>query len=432
MAVQQQDSTVTRRYFYSIKDISIGGRCECNGHADKCVPQYPGSTKLVCQCKHNTCGDSCDMCCPGFEQKKWLAAVPRNPHRCEACNCHGHSDQCVYDPVVDERQLSIDVDGEFSGGGVCQNCRHNTAGINCELCTEGFYRPDGVDATDPQGCVACQCESDYTIGSCEPKTGKCYCKPEYDGEKCDRCAPGYFDYPECKKCDCFYNGTSAGDCFPTAIGNQDILEIDDFKMAGGNDFDSDFSSVIENGFSGGKDKSAPEFNNNEFKNKDVQFKSCNCKENFSGPLCNQCADGFFNFPNCESCQCQGDGIEDTNTCDIVTGSCACRQGYVGEKCDSCDVGYFNYPLCQPCACSNVGTTGDVCDVKTGECYCDSTYDGDRCDRCQPGFWGFPSCTQCECNGHGAIDDICDAQTGQCNCHEGYRVILLKCHFVGKK
>lgn len=26
----------SRRYFYSIKDISIGGRCVCNGHADDC------------------------------------------------------------------------------------------------------------------------------------------------------------------------------------------------------------------------------------------------------------------------------------------------------------------------------------------------------------------------------------------------------------
>lgn len=29
-------SHTNRRYFYSIKDISIGGRCVCNGHADAC------------------------------------------------------------------------------------------------------------------------------------------------------------------------------------------------------------------------------------------------------------------------------------------------------------------------------------------------------------------------------------------------------------
>ncbi|XP_069975556.1 laminin subunit alpha-1-like [Penaeus vannamei] len=33
----QSDASVTKRYFYSIKDISIGGRCVCHGHADNCV-----------------------------------------------------------------------------------------------------------------------------------------------------------------------------------------------------------------------------------------------------------------------------------------------------------------------------------------------------------------------------------------------------------
>jgi laminin alpha 1/2 len=31
------DASVTRRLFYSIKDISIGGQCVCSGHASKCV-----------------------------------------------------------------------------------------------------------------------------------------------------------------------------------------------------------------------------------------------------------------------------------------------------------------------------------------------------------------------------------------------------------
>ena len=33
MGIMENDESVTRRYFYSIKDISIGGRCDCNGHA---------------------------------------------------------------------------------------------------------------------------------------------------------------------------------------------------------------------------------------------------------------------------------------------------------------------------------------------------------------------------------------------------------------
>ncbi|XP_026306284.1 laminin subunit alpha-5-like, partial [Piliocolobus tephrosceles] len=36
-----RDPTVTRRYYYSIKDISIGGRCVCHGHADACDAKDP-------------------------------------------------------------------------------------------------------------------------------------------------------------------------------------------------------------------------------------------------------------------------------------------------------------------------------------------------------------------------------------------------------
>lgn len=60
------------QYFYSIKDISIGGRCMCNGHADTCdIPDPVDPNKLQCRCQHNTCGPQCEQCCPGYEQKKW-------------------------------------------------------------------------------------------------------------------------------------------------------------------------------------------------------------------------------------------------------------------------------------------------------------------------------------------------------------------------
>ncbi|CAI9574103.1 unnamed protein product, partial [Staurois parvus] len=41
MGKAQGDPTVTRRYYYSIKDISIGGRCVCNGHAEVCNAKDP-------------------------------------------------------------------------------------------------------------------------------------------------------------------------------------------------------------------------------------------------------------------------------------------------------------------------------------------------------------------------------------------------------
>ena len=72
------------QYYYSIKDISIGGRCVCNGHADTCdrPPEVHGY-QLICSCVHNTCGDQCDHCCEGFVQKRWRRARVDYPFVCE-------------------------------------------------------------------------------------------------------------------------------------------------------------------------------------------------------------------------------------------------------------------------------------------------------------------------------------------------------------
>ena len=45
------------------------------------------------------------------------------------CQCYGHADSCIYDENVAAAGGSIDMTGQLSGGGVCQNCRDNTAGI---------------------------------------------------------------------------------------------------------------------------------------------------------------------------------------------------------------------------------------------------------------------------------------------------------------
>ncbi|XP_038550957.1 laminin subunit alpha-5-like [Micropterus salmoides] len=79
-----RDPTVTRRYYYSIKDISIGGRCVCNGHAEACNAEDPNDPyKLLCDCQHNTCGVSCDQCCPGYNQLPWRPATTYSANECE-------------------------------------------------------------------------------------------------------------------------------------------------------------------------------------------------------------------------------------------------------------------------------------------------------------------------------------------------------------
>ncbi|KAM6217519.1 laminin subunit alpha-3-like [Rhynchocyon petersi] len=148
----QRDPTVTRRYYYSIKDISIGGRCVCNGHAEVCQASNP--EKLFrCDCQHHTCGETCDRCCKGYNQKRWWPATSEQTNECEACNCHGHAVDCYYDADVEKQRASLNMQGIYAGGGVCVNCQHNTAGVNCEMCAKGYYRPHGVPVDAPQGCI---------------------------------------------------------------------------------------------------------------------------------------------------------------------------------------------------------------------------------------------------------------------------------------
>uniref|UniRef100_A0A915BZF8 Laminin-like protein epi-1 n=1 Tax=Parascaris univalens TaxID=6257 RepID=A0A915BZF8_PARUN len=143
---RRNDPTVTRRYFYAIKEIFMGGRCVCNGHADTCdILDVRRPRTLLCRCEHNTCGDQCQICCPGFEQKKWQRAK-------EACNCHGHSEHCEYDADLDQNHLSLDIHGNYEGGGRCLNCRDNTEGINCNKCAPGYFRPRGKFWNDTDVC----------------------------------------------------------------------------------------------------------------------------------------------------------------------------------------------------------------------------------------------------------------------------------------
>ncbi|XP_022533328.2 laminin subunit alpha-5 isoform X2 [Astyanax mexicanus] len=420
-----RDPTVTRRYYYSIKDISIGGRCVCNGHAEACNAKDPNDPyKLQCDCQHNTCGPSCDHCCPGFNQLPWKPATTYSANECEPCNCHGHAFDCYYDPEVDQRRASLDIEGEFRGGGVCMECQHHTTGINCERCIPGYYRSPDHPLESPQACSKCQCESEFTDGTCEDHTGRCYCKPNYTGEHCDSCAEGYENFPSCYP-------------IPTYPTNQN----GEARPAG---------EIIncECNAAGTEGNSC---------RPDPQTRTCVCKPGFTGEHCDVCAPGHYTL-NCLRCECSGPGCLD-GSCDGLTGQCVCRSGFQGYSCDQCAPGYFNYPLCQLCDCNSLGTvpggcdptgrcvcrpefTGPrceqcssglhsypnceecTCDPRTsvnsscsvaGHCHCRPNYSGSKCDQCAPGFYGFPSCSPCQCSLKGSRFTECDRVTGQCVC-----------------
>ncbi|XP_036179424.1 laminin subunit alpha-5 [Myotis myotis] len=378
-----RDPTVTRRYYYSIKDISIGGRCVCHGHADVCDPVDPADPfRLKCACQHNTCGGSCERCCPGFNQQQWKPATPESANECQSCNCHGHADDCYYDPEVDRHNASQNQDSVYQGGGVCIACQHHTTGINCERCLPGFYRDPDQPLDSPHTCRRCNCESNFTDGTCEDLTGRCYCRPSFAGERCEACAAGLVGFPHCYSV--------------SAPRNSSVAQV---QQAG--------QIVSCDCNAGGTQNNACQ--------KDPQLGRCLCKPNFQGIYCELCAPGFYG-QDCHPCQCSSPGVVDGD-CDRDSGQCTCRAGFQGATCDRCAPGYFHFPLCQLCGCSTAGTLPQGCD-EAGHCLCRPEFDGPHCDRCRPGHHGYPDCRACDCDPQGALDQLCSVG-GVCRCRPGY-------------
>ncbi|KAI8512216.1 Netrin-1 [Branchiostoma belcheri] len=61
------------------------------------------------------------------------------------CNCNLHARRCRFNMEL------YKLSGR-KGGGVCLNCRHNTAGRHCHYCKEGFYRDESKPITHRKAC----------------------------------------------------------------------------------------------------------------------------------------------------------------------------------------------------------------------------------------------------------------------------------------
>ncbi|KAK6105271.1 Laminin EGF-like (Domains III and V) family protein [Brugia pahangi] len=257
------DLSVTRRYFYAIKDISIGGQCICHGHAESCPPD-PVTGQSRCECRHNTCGESCSKCCPLFNQLPWRQGTQLHPNVCQPCQCFNHATHCEYDEEVERLGLSVTPEGIFEGGGKCIACKHNTDGINCERCMWTYFRPSGVTHYREDACRPCDCDPigsehnncvrDETSADGDQKPGDCICKPGFGGRRCDVCAPGYRNHPKCEPCPC--------------------------NRAGSLNFDT------------------------------CEEEHCICKANVEGVYCDRCKEGTINLDmknpkGCQPCFCFG-------------------------------------------------------------------------------------------------------------------------------
>ncbi|XP_051567416.1 netrin-1 isoform X2 [Myxocyprinus asiaticus] len=166
----EDDSELARdSYFYAVSDLQVGGRCKCNGHASRCVTDRDGN--LVCECKHNTAGPECDRCKPFHYDRPWQRATAREANECVACNCNLHARRCRFNMEL------YKLSGRKSGG-VCLNCRHNTAGRHCHYCKEGYYRDMSKPISHRKACKEIPIAPPTTTASSTEEPADCdsYCK----------------------------------------------------------------------------------------------------------------------------------------------------------------------------------------------------------------------------------------------------------------
>ncbi|NWI21159.1 LAMA5 protein, partial [Crypturellus soui] len=212
-----RDSATSLSLFYN--NGAQPCRChEAGARGSQCEP-FGGQ----CPCKPNVIGRQCSRCATGY----WGFPNCR-PCDCGARLCDEVTGRCICPPHTLKPE--------------CVVCEPQTFGchplIGCEDCN--CSRPGVQELAEP---------------GCDVDSGQCRCKPNIIGRQCDLCAPGYYHYPNCRRCDCHQAGTEASVCDPVTG-------------------------------------------------------QCHCKENVEGPRCDQCRLGTFsldasNPKGCTKCFCFG-------------------------------------------------------------------------------------------------------------------------------
>ncbi|KAI5734580.1 hypothetical protein M8J77_008341 [Diaphorina citri] len=295
---------IQEKYYYAITQMIVRGSCSCYGHASRCLPISEADTKpdMVhgrCECTHNTQGLNCEKCIDFYNDLPWKPAFGSQTNACKQCNCNNHSTKCHFDEAV------YNSTGRISGG-VCDSCEHNTEGRNCERCKQYFYKDPNKEFSDPEVCLRCDCDPGGSLddGICDPYTddvlvsGKCHCKPNVGGRRCDMCKDGFWNF----------NETNPNGCEPCTCNIQGTI-------------------------------------NSQGCNKDTG--DCTCKRNVEGRDCNQCLPHFWGLSEseeygCKPCDCDP-GASYDNNCDVISGQCKCKPHASGRTCSTPEQSYYSPP-----------------------------------------------------------------------------------------
>ncbi|XP_009863212.1 PREDICTED: laminin subunit beta-4 [Apaloderma vittatum] len=306
----RRHSDPLEKYYYAVYEMVVRGSCFCHGHASQCDPMQnlrgdvfhqSGMVHGRCICHHNTEGLSCERCKDFYHDAPWRPAEGARDNACKRCNCNGHSGRCHFDLAVYRASGGV-------SGGVCEDCQDNTMGQHCDQCKHFFYRDPLKVISDPQACLPCSCDPEGTLhnGVCESHTdpalgtvaGRCPCKENVEGIRCDKCRANYYglrgsDPLGCQPCNCDPTGSLPFSFCDPATGQ------------------------------------------------------CLCQRFTTGRRCEKCVVGYWGLGNslygCSPCDCDIGGSQN-NLCSPRDGQCKCLPNIVSRQCNEPAPGYFFLPL----------------------------------------------------------------------------------------
>uniref|UniRef100_A0A674HEF4 Laminin subunit beta 4 n=1 Tax=Taeniopygia guttata TaxID=59729 RepID=A0A674HEF4_TAEGU len=306
----RRHSDPLEKYYYAIYEMVVQGSCFCNGHASQCdsiqnlrgdVFHQSGMVHGRCICHHNTEGFSCERCKDFYNDAPWRPAEGTQDNACKRCNCNSHSSRCHFDMAVYQASGGV-------SGGVCEDCQDNTTGQHCDRCKPSFYQDPLKDISDPRPCLPCSCDPEGSLheGVCEGRTdptlgtvaGRCPCKENVEGTRCDKCKANYY-------------GLSSSDPLGCQPCNCDPLGSLPFSVC------------------------------------DPATGECLCQRFTTGQRCEKCLAGYWGLGNslygCSPCDCDIGGSQN-NLCSLKDGQCECLPNIVSHQCNEPAPGYFFLPL----------------------------------------------------------------------------------------
>lgn len=187
-------------------------KCNCNDHAEICefnkdvfIKSGHVSGSVCHDCQHNTMGNNCEKCQPGYFHNPSLPI--NDPNTCLPCSCDLSG--TIDDGLCDS--FNIDLNNE---PGQC-HCKQNVMGLQCDHCKPGYWN---LNENNPEGCERCNCSiaGSVTDTTCDPYTGRCICKPNVIGKNCDQCEYEHWGLSEdtdgCKPCNCDIGGSIDTHC----------------------------------------------------------------------------------------------------------------------------------------------------------------------------------------------------------------------------